>query len=1276
MPNSSIDSMQFPHPIRHFVASAILACALFVHEAAWAQNDTPVIESLETIRTLTAEQRVARPRAKVTGIVISMLPDERLFCLHDGQVGVLVLNAPDHKLGIGNRLEIEGSCLPDVGYHLAAESVKPLGTAATLPKPIPDAFDRLQDPAAAFLWVEVEAVIRDMHKTEVGWHLQLNLDGRTFTGVVPRRGRSVTREFRHSRVRVRGIIAPLNLLGESSTYLGLWIDDWNRILLTESSTRTADIPALSISRVQEGNDGKLESRRIKLRGQAVQIAATGEISLHDASGTIGVIPNRIGIAQPNDHLEVLGYLERSPQGTLVSADRIRTYGLAGSSTTISNDWTNMRELIRSIADIRQLVETDLTDEAPIRITGVVTMVDTNEAAFFLNDETGSIRINSEKSVDQLKAGDQLTVTGNTAPGVFGPVVKLRAMNWLSHGTLARPTTVTGTGLLTGRHEAEWVTFQGVVRRMQRRGPHTWLTIAWSDRRFHVRVPNEIELPDPIVGARLEVFGIVQARVNESGQLNGVNLLVNDKTRLQIDTPAPAEPFALDRLDIGQLMRFQPDSSFTKQKRAVGTVTLVWPNRLFLQDATGAVEIRTHERHQAQPGDTVSAVGFTQLSELKPQIVDALVRVDEKGMPPAATELDAGQILFSDMHGKRVRLRGVLQSISDGSGEHSLALHSGTTVFEAVLPNSLGGESLRDLVPGSLVELTGVCAMRPSFEGHSASFNLLLNEAGDVRVIQQPSWWTPERSIMIVVSLALLILAVLGWVQRLRGHVKESRTTLAASLDASPVAVCVIARDGTRMLAANQVFQRQFSFTTAEVNTRSIEELGIWPSQKERDRVIQMFRDRNSVRGLETQMRSGAGNTLRILVSGESIKWERSRAILLAAQDVTERFELVNQLRESQKMEAVGQLAAGVAHDFNNILTIIQGNSEMMADSVKDNAELVELNDDLLSAARRASNLTRQLLAFSRKQLMRPQILDLNEVVKGSLRMIERLLGAPIQVTTRLHEKPTHIYADSGMLDQVLMNLAVNSRDALPEGGELEITTRVVHFASGGRRAGVEAETGPIVQWRIRDNGTGMRPETLEKMFEPFFTTKDVGQGTGLGLATVFGIVKQHRGWVESESEVGRGTTINIFFPLAETAEDVDADDEPAVPGLMGTETILAVEDEPQLLRMVERTFQKHGYTVHTAENGIAARELWAKHRDQINLFFTDIVLPRGVSGWDLADEFSLVEQNLPIVYTSGYSPEFDAKGSILERGVNYIPKPFNQRELLTIVRESLERNVG
>lgn len=1270
--------MSISRTFRLVTACIALVCLFLGSEAASAQDAGPPLESLEAIRKLTVEERAIRPTAKVSGVVISQLPDERFFCLHDGAFGILVLNAEGHQLSIGDRLEIEGRCQPDVSHHLAAENIRQLGTAPTLPAPLPDATKLLEDPAAGFSFVEIEAVLRDLHKTGVGWHLQLNVEGRTFTAVVPRRGRPVTRDYRHALVRVRGIIAPLELLGDSTAKPGIWIDDWNRILRLEPPKHPDEIPARKISRVLPSETGQLESHRVKLRGQAVQFAENGDITLRDSTGMITVTPQRIGIAKPNDHLEVLGYLERGSDGLLVAANRIRTYELAGSATTgvVNPDWSNMRELLRNIATIRALDENDLEEGVPARITGVVTMVDTNESAFFLMDESGSIGVNSDEPQNQLDAGDRLTLTGVTAPGTFGPVLKLRAMNWLSHGMLESPAPVTGTALLNGRHESEWVAFEGVVRRRQHRGIHTWLTIAWSDRRFDVRVPDGIDLPDPIIGARIRVFGIVQTRVNESGQASGVNLLVSDRSRIRIDRPAPKKPFELERLDIGQLMRFQPDNSFTRQKRVVGTVTLAWPDRLFLQDESGTVEVRTHERHSAVPGSMVSAVGFTLLSNLKPQLVDALLQVEGKNEVPTAIALTAREALLKDTHGQRIRVQGILQSVAEGTDEHSLALNSGTTLFRATLPNDRGGDELLALVPGSLVELTGVCAVQTGFDGHSDTFNLLLNGATDIRVVQQPSWWTPERSIMVVVLLLLLIAAVLGWAQRLRGHVKESRSTLSTSLDTSPVAICVMSRDGSLMLTANKMFLRQFGFKAADVSRKPIETLGVWPSHQEHNRVLQICRERSSVRGVETQMRSGSGNTLRILLSGEKIKWEGTSAFLLVTQDVTERFELVNQLRESQKMEAVGQLAAGVAHDFNNILTIIQGNSEMIADSISDDAELNELNDDLLSAARRASNLTRQLLAFSRKQLMRPQILDLNEVVTGSLRMIDRLLGAPINLNTHLHHKPTHIYADTGMLDQVLMNLVVNSRDAMPDGGELEITTRIVHFARGGRRAGVEAETGPIVQWQIKDCGTGMPPDVLEKIFEPFFTTKDVGQGTGLGLATVFGIVKQHRGWVEGESEVGRGTTINIFFPLAETAEDVDEEDEPAVPDLMGTETILAVEDEPQLIRMVERTFQKHGYTVFTAENGIVARELFEKHRDQIDLFFTDIVLPRGVSGWDLAEEFSLDEPGLPIVYTSGYSPEFDERGSILERGINYIPKPFNQRELLTIVRESLARSEG
>jgi two-component system, cell cycle sensor histidine kinase and response regulator CckA len=389
-------------------------------------------------------------------------------------------------------------------------------------------------------------------------------------------------------------------------------------------------------------------------------------------------------------------------------------------------------------------------------------------------------------------------------------------------------------------------------------------------------------------------------------------------------------------------------------------------------------------------------------------------------------------------------------------------------------------------------------------------------------------------------------------------------------------------------------------------------------------------------------------------------------------DITQEVALEQQLRQAQKMEAIGLLAGGVAHDFNNILTIIQGNASLLLNTPLQPAEQTDCAQQISRAAERAAGLIRQLLMFSRKQVMQPANVNLNEVVAQTAKMLQRILGEDIALQTNYAPKMAIIWADVGMIEQVLLNLVINSRDAMPEGGRLTISTGTETLDAAQAQQHPDGTPGRYVWLAVSDTGCGIPPENLTRIFEPFFTTKEVGKGTGLGLATVYGIVKQHRGWVQVGSELNQGTTFRIYFPavMGERAEAKA----PAVaaPLPRGTETLLVVEDDLPLRLLVSNLLQRCGYTVLQAESGKAALSLWREHRDRIHLLFTDLVMPDGMTGRQLAEQLRSEKPLLRIIYTSGYSTEV-GKGLSLSEGVNFLQKPYPSAKLARTVRDCLDR---
>ncbi|MBD3267606.1 response regulator, partial [bacterium] len=376
--------------------------------------------------------------------------------------------------------------------------------------------------------------------------------------------------------------------------------------------------------------------------------------------------------------------------------------------------------------------------------------------------------------------------------------------------------------------------------------------------------------------------------------------------------------------------------------------------------------------------------------------------------------------------------------------------------------------------------------------------------------------------------------------------------------------------------------------------------------------------------------------------------------------------------QSHKMEAVGQLAGGVAHDFNNLLTTILGCSDMILSEMGRDHEYKDMLEAIKKAGERATSLTRQLLAFSRKQILEPKILDLNHLIFDIHKMLHRMIGENIEYIAIPEKNLVRVKADPGQIEQIVLNLAVNARDAMPDGGKLILETKNVELDADFCRNQPDISPGRYAKLVVSDTGHGMDAETAERIFEPFFTTKDKGKGTGLGLSMVYGIMKQSGGHITVESEPGQGTTFELFFPQVkeEESELEEVDESPEIK-LRGHETILLVEDDAMVRDFTETILAKHGYTVLSASYADEAFRIHQDHKDPIDLLLTDVVLPK-VSGKEIAQTITAFRPGLKVLYMSGYTDEAIVHQGILEEGIRFLPKPFSGPTLLRAVRRYLD----
>ncbi len=508
----------------------------------------------------------------------------------------------------------------------------------------------------------------------------------------------------------------------------------------------------------------------------------------------------------------------------------------------------------------------------------------------------------------------------------------------------------------------------------------------------------------------------------------------------------------------------------------------------------------------------------------------------------------------------------------------------------------------------------------------------------------------------------------------RRRIEESHARLALAVEQAAETIVITDTDGT-IVYANPAFERTTGYTRKEALGQNPRLLKSGRQDAAFYRQMWDVLQRGDVwRGRFTNKRKDG--TLYEEEATISPVRDAAGAIInyvAVKDDVTRETQLEAQFRQSQKLEGIGQLAGGVAHDFNNILAVIMMQAELTGTIETLPEEVRESLAEILAAAKRAASLTRQLLLFSRKEVMQPRLLDVSEVVTSLAKMLQRTIREDVSLELHLCSKPLMTYADAGMLDQVLMNLAVNARDAMPNGGRLVIETAEKIIGAEQVALDPEASPGRFVWLGVSDTGGGIAPEVQARIFEPFFTTKEAGVGTGLGLATVFGIVKQHKGWLKVDSEVGKGTTFQVFLPVSAVPADAAVEREKARRKPRGgSETILLAEDDAAVRKSTRMTLERNGYHVLEAADGVTAQQVWTEHHGRIALLLTDVIMPGGVDGWGLAALLQKQDPQLRVIITSGYSADIAGRALELPAGQKFIQKPCPAEQLLEAVRDCLD----
>jgi two-component system cell cycle sensor histidine kinase/response regulator CckA len=505
--------------------------------------------------------------------------------------------------------------------------------------------------------------------------------------------------------------------------------------------------------------------------------------------------------------------------------------------------------------------------------------------------------------------------------------------------------------------------------------------------------------------------------------------------------------------------------------------------------------------------------------------------------------------------------------------------------------------------------------------------------------------------------------------------RKSEERFSKVFRSSPLAVTISTEAEGRYLDVNEAFLRMLDYQRREVIGHTALELDFWPQPAQRLEMLRQLEESGRVTGFHTEFTTSNGKKREVEVSAELVELDGQRCTLAITRDITETRQLEAQFRQAQKMEAVGRLAGGMAHDFNNLLGVIIGYSDLSEGLTTPGSALSRHLEQIKKASHRAVSLTRQLLAFSRQQVVFPKALDLNEVVRNVTNMLQRMVGEDVAVSFRPILPIGTIHADPGQIEQVLMNLLVNARDAMPSGGQIVIETAHAELDEPYVSEHPGSHPGQQVVLAVSDTGCGMSEEIKSQIFEPFFTTKEVGKGTGLGLSTVYGIVKQSGCYISVDSEPGKGTTFKIYFPrMAAKAEPlVESHEEPGFLG--GSETILLVEDDEALRELTVRILQEAGYRVVEAGDAETALDIVKAANPRVDVLLTDMIMP-GKSGLELVEQARAVQPNLRSLFMSGYAGDLGPQRGRLVPEAAFLEKPFTRSSLLKKIRSARQGEPG
>ncbi len=1007
------------------------------------------------------------------------------------------------------------------------------------------------------------------------------------------------------------------------------------------------------------------------------------LEVRDATGTLRVQTEQANRLPPGDPHDFVGTPRWGDDGVYLadaSFVLIRRLPIVASPGDPA--------AVESLRSLQRVSVEDIEDVRPVVVRAVVTYADPAVNTLMVQDDTSGSWVGIPTDFTPPPLGSEVLLSAFTSPGDFAPILVRPSLEILGRPGLPFAPLVDGAEFMSGRFDGQRVTLEGTVRSQVGPEPQWVLELMAGLARVELRFPTHFRspLPQPLLGSHVRVTGVCTAYFNSFQQLGGFRLLVADLDHWQVLQPGPADLFATPPRKIRDLLRFDPDSPTFAPRLVTGSTLSVTPGHgLFVKDDTDTVEVICTDTGTIRPGDMVEVVGYPELFRFGKIMRDSLARPtgERADIAPVAIDLDTDRFAF--LNGELVSIEAEFLHHRNVTTGTTLVLQAGSEIFDAYLPNGSETAQLDVPVASARVRVTGVVLVHQ--QAHDRVYlRLLMRDPADLVVTGSPPWWTVSRVLLVLALVILIAGAAFWWVAALRRRVRDQTAAMRDRLRKE----AELERDYRNLFerTSDFIFRADIRGRIIEVNPAGAASLGYTPEEMSQLTAFQIVsrRDYGQLRRFYTAYRRkrrfstadvhlvGKDGTEHIFeFTAEVVPDHHGRPLIQGiGRDITDRLQAVAKLRDqearlqqAEKMEAIGTLAGGIAHDFNNILTGILGYVELIRADLPP-ASLIHPDLDQISAAgNRAKQLVRQILAYSRRMDHERRAIDLRQITTEACKLLRATIPTTVGIDLQVDPTCHRVFADATQMHQVILNLTTNAAQAMRSTGNLiSISLRARRFSRVTHIGNTDLPAGDYVELGVADNGPGMTPEVQARIFEPYFTTKPVGEGSGMGLAVVHGIVQAHGGAIAVETKPGVGTRFSILLPA--TAEAPDAPGTAATARSHGTGHILLVDDEAMILALTRRLLMRMGYQVTCAAGGPEALAQLRAQPDSFDLVITDQTMPH-MSGLDLLAALRREHPDVPVILCSGFHESLDQDTARRSGAAGLLPKPFDIAQLTAAI---------